>query len=263
MTTHQVLVCVLLLCGPTTPGTESDHGPCTAAPAEEPSADPGSVPDQTLIVCEPDQPPHPPTTPSPSTDPCATDPCATDPCPADPEILAAPPEAPVSTPSEEPSHGHTRGQQAQTGQQGPDRGAAEVPQHGVADEPTKDRSPTDPRGTDPPSYGLAPGSPAPSERNGPVLREPDRGRVVPAATATVPAPVPSEAAASKEDAPNPVGHFAFGDPAPSNSVPRVVGAVSTALLILLGIGVLALRLTVGWPRFPTLYLGRRRSGTLD
>ncbi|WP_160168073.1 hypothetical protein [Nocardiopsis ganjiahuensis] len=38
----------------------------------------------------------------------------------------------------------------------------------------------------------------------------------------------------------------------------MVGTASTALLLLLGTGTLILRLTVGWPRFPARYLGRRR-----
>ena len=63
--------------------------------------------------------------------------------------------------------------------------------------------------------------------------------------------------------PNPVGHFAFEDTAPVGAVGRTVGAASTTLLVLLGAATLALRLMVGWPRFPTPYLGRRRCRTED
>lgn len=59
---------------------------------------------------------------------------------------------------------------------------------------------------------------------------------------------------------DPVGHFAFAEASAGGAFERVVGATSTTLLILLGLGTLALRLSVGWPRFPPLYLGRRRLG---
>lgn len=57
-----------------------------------------------------------------------------------------------------------------------------------------------------------------------------------------------------------VGHFAFAEASPARAVERVVGVTSTTLLLLLGFGTLALRLSLGWPRFPPLYLGRRRIG---
>ena len=50
------------------------------------------------------------------------------------------------------------------------------------------------------------------------------------------------------------------DPGPAETVARAVGNTSTVLLGLLGVTVLVLRLTVGWPRFPEPYLGRRRAG---
>ncbi|USY20124.1 hypothetical protein NE857_00075 [Nocardiopsis exhalans] len=62
-----------------------------------------------------------------------------------------------------------------------------------------------------------------------------------------------------EAAPNPVGHFAYEDPARLSTLSRLVGTVSTTVLILLLITALALRLTVGWPRFPIRYQGRRRT----
>jgi hypothetical protein len=69
------------------------------------------------------------------------------------------------------------------------------------------------------------------------------------------APVPPEPGT----APNPVGHFAYEDPDRSSTVSRLVGTVSTTVLILLLTTTLALRLTVGWPRFPIRYQGRRRT----
>ncbi|WP_436885536.1 hypothetical protein [Nocardiopsis dassonvillei] len=54
-------------------------------------------------------------------------------------------------------------------------------------------------------------------------------------------------------------HHVSTTPAPAEAVARFVGNASTVLLALLGVAVLALRLTVGWPRFPEPYLGRRRA----
>ncbi|QUX25663.1 hypothetical protein K1J57_09905 [Nocardiopsis sp. MT53] len=55
-------------------------------------------------------------------------------------------------------------------------------------------------------------------------------------------------------------HHVSTTPAPADTVARVVGNTSTVLLALLAVTSLALRLTVGWPRFPEPYLGRRRAG---
>lgn len=55
-------------------------------------------------------------------------------------------------------------------------------------------------------------------------------------------------------------HQVSTTPAPAETVARFVGNASTVLLALLGAAVLTLRLTVGWPRFPEPYLGRRRAG---
>ncbi|MGQ4269260.1 hypothetical protein [Nocardiopsis changdeensis] len=57
-----------------------------------------------------------------------------------------------------------------------------------------------------------------------------------------------------------VVHHVSTTPAPADTVARVVGNTSTVLLALLAVTSLALRLTVGWPRFPEPYLGRRRAG---
>ncbi|WP_306369580.1 hypothetical protein [Nocardiopsis sp. CC223A] len=79
-----------------------------------------------------------------------------------------------------------------------------------------------------------------------------------------PAVEPSEAQWSGRPAAEPsavqVVHHVSTTPAPAETVARVVGNTSTVLLVLLGVAVLALRLTVGWPRFPEPYLGRRRVG---
>jgi len=48
---------------------------------------------------------------------------------------------------------------------------------------------------------------------------------------------------------------------PAATVARAVGHTSTGVLVLLCVAVLALRLTVGWPRFPSPYLGQRRRGS--
>ncbi|MDE3724537.1 hypothetical protein PWG71_24365 [Nocardiopsis sp. N85] len=56
-------------------------------------------------------------------------------------------------------------------------------------------------------------------------------------------------------------HYVSTTPAPAETVARFVGNVSTVFLFLLAATVLVLRLTVGWPRFPTPYLGRRRAGS--
>ena len=57
---------------------------------------------------------------------------------------------------------------------------------------------------------------------------------------------------------------AFKETSATSAFGRAVGVTSTTLLFLLAAGTLALRLAVGWPRFPPLYLGRRRlNGDLD
>ena len=63
---------------------------------------------------------------------------------------------------------------------------------------------------------------------------------------------------------DPVDGLAFEEASATSAFGRVVGGTSTTLLFLLAAGTLGLRLAVGWPRFPPLYLGRRRlSGELD
>lgn len=222
MTVHPALACALLLCGPVL----AEHGP-------------GSCPGES----------------------------ASTPLPA-----SGPPPAPIASPGPCPSDLHLLDAPAQT----PPMGPTPVP----GPEPAPDRSPTPPRGPAPPSSRPAPPRPsenpepsgttgfpegtapsesstssqgtAPSESSTP---EPATHRDPPRATATVRAPVPPE----PETAPNPVGHFAYEDPARPSPVSRLVGTVSTTVLILLLITTLTLRLTVGWPRFPIRYRGRRRT----
>ncbi|MEU3308789.1 hypothetical protein ACWGSK_26810 [Nocardiopsis sp. NPDC055551] len=61
-----------------------------------------------------------------------------------------------------------------------------------------------------------------------------------------------------------VDGLAFEETSATSVFGRAVGVTSTTLLFLLAAGTLGLRLAVGWPRFPPLYLGRRRlSDDLD
>lgn len=66
----------------------------------------------------------------------------------------------------------------------------------------------------------------------------------------------SSAEPSHEDIP--VVRYIVASPEPTTVVPGVLGHVSTGLLAVLALLVLGLRLSVGWPRFPDPYLGRRR-----
>lgn len=58
----------------------------------------------------------------------------------------------------------------------------------------------------------------------------------------------------------PVGGLAFEETSATSPFGRALGVTSTTVLFLLGVATLGLRLAVGWPRFPPLYLGRRRLG---
>lgn len=59
----------------------------------------------------------------------------------------------------------------------------------------------------------------------------------------------------------PVIQYTAATPEPDSTALRVLGGVSTGLLLAVGILALFLRLSVGRPRFPTPYMGRhRRSG---
>ena len=69
------------------------------------------------------------------------------------------------------------------------------------------------------------------------------------------------AAVEKEQQTPPVIQYMAVTPEPVDTTLRVLGNVSTGLLMALGILLLSLRLSVGRPRFPTPYTGRhRRSG---
>lgn len=69
------------------------------------------------------------------------------------------------------------------------------------------------------------------------------------------------AAVDKEQQTPPVIQYMAVTPEPVDTTLRVLGNVSTGLLMALGILLLSLRLSVGRPRFPTPYTERhRRSG---
>ena len=58
----------------------------------------------------------------------------------------------------------------------------------------------------------------------------------------------------------PMSRHTVASPDPAGTVSRVIGHVSCGILVLLCAVLPALRLTVGWPRFPAPYVGRRRQG---
>ncbi|MDA2809290.1 hypothetical protein O4J56_01450 [Nocardiopsis sp. RSe5-2] len=74
------------------------------------------------------------------------------------------------------------------------------------------------------------------------------------ATATTPGSGPSDASG-----PAPEPEVAFGyTPSEPASDARPLSTAAAWLLPLLAVAALALRLSVGWPRFPPRYRGRRR-----
>lgn len=101
---------------------------------------------------------------------------------------------------------------------------------------------------------------APDDRPSPITpptsvpsTEPDATPTVPAEPGTTGAPGPEP---SHEE--TPVVRYTVASPEPTTAVSGVLGHVSTGLLAVLGLLILGLRLSVGWPRFPEPYLGRRR-----
>ncbi|WP_040704207.1 hypothetical protein [Nocardiopsis salina] len=94
----------------------------------------------------------------------------------------------------------------------------------------------------------------------------DRGRPSPTSE---PEPEPSPSAARDAASPTPgaaseppreaapVVRYVTS-PEPTVTASGTLGRVSTGLLAVLALLVLGLRLSVGWPRFPEPYLGRRR-----
>lgn len=58
----------------------------------------------------------------------------------------------------------------------------------------------------------------------------------------------------------PMSRHTVASPDPVDTVSRIIGHVSCGILVLLCAVLPALRLTVGWPRFPAPYVGRRRQG---
>ncbi|MEU1718398.1 MULTISPECIES: hypothetical protein [Nocardiopsis] len=69
------------------------------------------------------------------------------------------------------------------------------------------------------------------------------------------------------DAPSPLSepvvYRTAAAPTPTGTALRIVGNVSTGILVLLCVVVPVLRLSVGWPRFPVPYEGQRRRGSRD
>ncbi|GHD31751.1 hypothetical protein [Nocardiopsis kunsanensis] len=91
---------------------------------------------------------------------------------------------------------------------------------------------------------------------GPALSpEPDATPTTPAGPSGTPETDPA-ADPSRED--TPVVRYTVASPQPTTTPAGVLGHISTGLLATLGLLVLGLRLSVGWPRFPDPYLGRRR-----
>lgn len=87
--------------------------------------------------------------------------------------------------------------------------------------------------------------------------EPDAPSTAPAEPGPTRAPDPEPVAdPSRED--TPVVRYTVASPEPTTAASGVLGHVSTGLLAVLALLVLGLRLSVGWPRFPDPYLGRRR-----
>ncbi|MBE3001847.1 hypothetical protein IDM40_24585 [Nocardiopsis sp. HNM0947] len=97
-------------------------------------------------------------------------------------------------------------------------------------------------------YGSDRGRPPPTGEP-----EPDPSPSVPRSAAS---PTPGTASESPREATPVVRHVASPEPAATAS--GALGRVSTGLLAVLALLVLGLRLSVGWPRFPEPYLGRRR-----
>lgn len=104
----------------------------------------------------------------------------------------------------------------------------------------------------------APDRPSPTPTPTSVLSpEPDATPAAPAEPGPTGAPDPdSSADPSRVD--TPVVRYTVASPEPTTAASGVLGHVSTGLLAVLALLVLGLRLSVGWPRFPDPYLGRRR-----
>lgn len=113
-------------------------------------------------------------------------------------------------------------------------------------------------GTPPPPPVCVQTAPTVSEEAGP-SDEPSSGEnPSEEPTAEPRAPMDTAAVPGDERRTPPVVQHTAVTPEPVDTVLRVLGNVSTGLLLALGILALSLRLSVGWPRFPTPYLGRRR-----
>lgn len=87
--------------------------------------------------------------------------------------------------------------------------------------------------------------------------EPDATSTAPAGPGSTRAPFLEPVAdPARED--TPVVRYTVASPEPTTAASGVLGHVSTGLLAVLAVLALGLRLSVGWPRFPAPYLGRRR-----
>ncbi|GAB3745376.1 hypothetical protein GCM10027590_63160 [Nocardiopsis nanhaiensis] len=296
MTAHPVLACALLFCGPVGPATGAD--PCPGEPAamvaEAPDPGVGTDPEPSVgpVPPVPGGPPSagspapPGSGPGPSSEPVAGPEalCAEDPRPVEPSAESPPPPTetrPVEAPSEaslmdtrpgdEPSEDAAEESADEVDGDFEDTGEDPEPAAGArpVEDPAADGSPAQASGTPPAVRRSAPAAPSNESGSGtgsaPPQRSPAEESSGAAADETVQVTVPSEASVEPEEdgEPNPVGHFAFEETVPVGAVGRTIGAASTTLLALLGVGTLVLRLMVGWPRFPTPYLGRRRCRTED
>ena len=111
-------------------------------------------------------------------------------------------------------------------------------------------------------------SPCPaSETPAPRTAEDPEPCATPSASPSVspPSEAPGEAVRRSVAAPSPVdepvAYRTAAASAPAVTAFHVIGNISTGILVLLCAVVLVLRLSVGWPRFPTPYLGQRRRGS--
>lgn len=108
----------------------------------------------------------------------------------------------------------------------------------------------------PVSDGGAPDLDRPSPAPTPTLALSPEPDTEPTATAE---PVPTGAPSSEPSREEPpVVRYTVASPEPTAAASGLLGHVSTGLLAVLAFLVLGLRLSVGWPRFPEPYLGRRR-----
>ena len=162
------------------------------------------------------------------------------------------------------------------GADAPDLGAAEEPAPVATDtepdaEPAPDPGGEATSGPEPSPMGEGGGAPTEPTTSSPTPepRPTENGTVSRASATTSPAtPAPIDDSQDVGDRPpskkveetDPVGGLAFEETSATSPFGHALGVTSTTVLFLLGVATLGLRLAVGWPRFPPLYLGRRRLG---